>query len=111
MRRRTLRSTRYCSGLARRKTGKATADTRHLIVLEQAHHAARYEGPEAWRHAVSALEDGWFAPLWSALGKTVGTLDIVTTNPERCLRVMLRPADRLKFWRRTPDWTALSGTQ
>lgn len=93
------------------QTGKSAAETRHLVVLEQAHHAARYEGPEAWRHAVSALEDGWFAPLWSALGNTVSTLDIVTTDPERCLRVMLRPADRFKFWRRTPDWPALSCTR
>lgn len=82
---------------------------KHLITLEQAHHAARYEGPDAWMQTVSALEDGWFAPLWAALGNTLTGLDIVATNPEQCLRVTMRPADRMKFWRRTPDWSTLTG--
>lgn len=91
------------------QSGKAVAGSRHLITLDQAHHAARYAGLDAWIHTVAALEDGWFAPLWSALGSAITALDIVATNPEQCLRITLRPADRMKFWRRTPDWPALTG--
>jgi len=91
-------------------SGNAAAGGRHLIMLDQAHHAARYEGPDAWLQTVAALEDAWFAPLWATLGSAVSMLDIVATNPEQCLRLTLRPADRLKFWRRTPDWPALAGT-
>ena len=84
---------------------------RHLVTLEQAHHAARYEGPDSWMQTVSALEDGWFAPLWSELGNSMTALDIVATNPEQCLRVTLRPSDRMKFWRRTPQWSTLTGVR
>jgi hypothetical protein len=58
---------------------------------------------------VAALEDGWFAPLWAAIGAPIEQLHIVATNPEQCLRVTLHAADRLKFWRRTPDWSTLTG--
>lgn len=92
-------------------SGKPTDGTRHLITLDQAHHASRYEGPEAWMQTVAALEDGWFAPLWSALGNVVTTLDIVATNHEQCLRLVLRPANRMKFWKRTPDWSTITGVR
>ena len=88
-----------------------TAAAHHLVILEQAHHAARYEGPDSWMQTVSAMEDGWFAPLWAALGNTLTALDIVATNPEQCLRISLRPSDRMKFWRRTPDWSTLTGVR
>lgn len=90
-------------------SGKIAPGARHLITLDHVHHAARYEGPDSWMQTVSALEDGWFAPLWSALGNTLTMLDIVATNPEQCLRITLRPSDRMKFWRRTPDWSTLTG--
>lgn len=93
------------------QSAKAEAGARHLITLDQAHHAARYQGTEAWMQTVSALEDGWFAPLWSALGSKLDALDIVATNPEQCLRITLRPADRFRFWRRTPDWSTLTGVR
>ena len=89
--------------------GKTAAGACHLITLDQAHHAARYEGPDAWMQTVAALEDGWFAPLWAAIGGPIEELHIVATNPEQCLRVTLHAADRLKFWRRTPDWSTLTG--
>jgi hypothetical protein len=90
-------------------SGKAIDGTRHLITLDQAHHAARYEGPDAWMQTVAALEDGWFAPLWSAIGNPIESLHIVATNPEQCLRITLRGSDRFRFWRRTPDWSTLTG--
>ncbi len=93
------------------QSAKPAAGARHLITLEQALHAARYAGADAWMQTVSALEDGWFAPLWSALGGTLDALDIVATNPEQCLRIMLRPSDRFRFWRRTPDWSSLTGVR
>jgi hypothetical protein len=58
---------------------------------------------------VAALEDGWFAPLWSAIGNPIESLHIVATNPEQCLRITLRGSDRFRFWRRTPDWSTLTG--
>lgn len=85
------------------------ADTQQLIMLEQLHFAARYEGPDAWREGVARLERDWLAPLWQALGSAVTALDLVATNPEQCLRICLRPADKFKFWRRTPSWPALTG--
>jgi hypothetical protein len=60
---------------------------------------------------ISAMEDGWFAPLWAALSNSLTALDIVATNPEQCLRITLRPSDRMKFWRRTPDWSTLTGVR
>jgi hypothetical protein len=47
--------------------------------------------------------------LWAAIGAPIEQLHIVATNPEQCLRVTLHAADRLKFWRRTPDWSTLTG--
>lgn len=93
------------------QTSTSSATARHLVTLEHAHHAARYEGPDAWMQTISALEDGWFAPLWDALGNTLTSLDIVATNPEQCMRITLRPSDRMKFWRRTPDWSTLTGVR
>lgn len=93
-------------------SGKSvTAGARHLIILEHVLHAARYGGPDPWMQSVAALEDGWFAPLWSALGKSIEALDIVATNPDQCMRMVLRPADKMKFWKRTPDWSTLTGVR
>lgn len=92
---------------AQNNTNGATAH--HLVTLEHAHQAARYEGPDSWMQTVSALEDGWFAPLWAALGHALTSLNIVGTNPEQCLRITLSPSDRMKFWRRTPEWSTLTG--
>ncbi|MBX3651388.1 MAG: hypothetical protein KF771_08430 [Burkholderiales bacterium] len=81
---------------------------RHLLMLDRAHLAARYEGPEAWLRTLSTLEERWFAPLYGTLGHLgLDELVIVATGPELCLRCTLRPADKLKFWRRTPAWPAL----
>lgn len=80
---------------------------RHLVMLDQAHAAARYSGPEAWLGAVAALEESWFAPLWQCPGSTLDLIEIVAINPEHCLRLRLRPADRLKFWRGASSWRAL----
>jgi hypothetical protein len=91
------------------QSAATAAGSRHLVTLDQCHHAARYGGPESWIQAIAALEDSWFAPLWSALGGEITALDIVAINPEQCLRITLRPADRLKLWRRTPDWPTLTG--
>ncbi len=93
------------------QSGTGAENARHLVTLEHAHHAARYEGPDLWMQTVSALEDGWFAPLWAALGNSFTSLDIVATNPEQCLRITLRPSDRMKFWRGTPDWSSLTGVR
>ena len=93
------------------RSGTNTAAAHHLVTLEQAHHAARYEGPDPWMQTISAMEDGWFAPLWAALSNSLTALDIVATNPEQCLRITLRPSDRMKFWRRTPDWSTLTGVR
>ena len=99
------------SWLAAQTSGANAANAHHLVTLEHAHHAARYEGPDSWMQTVSAMEGGWFAPLWAALGHTLTTLHVVATNPEQCLRITLRPSDRMKFWRRTPDWSSLTGVR
>lgn len=84
-------------------------DSHHLITLERAHHAARYEGPEGWARTVATLDELWFAPLWAALnGHQLATLDIVMTSPTQCLRCTVRPADRLKFWRSPLRWPAIT---
>jgi len=95
--------------LAAQSASASTATAHHLVTLEHAHQAARYEGPDSWMQTIAAMEDGWFAPLWAALGHTLTALEIVATNPEQCLRITLRPSDRMKFWRRTPDWSSLTG--
>lgn len=82
-------------------------DGRHLITLDRAHLAARYGGADAWFKAANALEERWLAPLWAALDGPLKQLVIVATGPDRCLRCMLRPADRMKFWRRSRPWAAL----
>jgi len=88
---------------------KPDAGSRHLVTLERVHHAARYGGPDAWIKAVSALEEIWFAPLWAALdGRRLKELVIIAGGPEQCLRCTLRPADKLKFWRRPLHWQHLT---
>lgn len=92
--------------------GRPDAGGRHLVTLERAHHAARYGGPEGWVKAVATLEELWFAPLWAALGsRALDELVIVATGPDLCLRCTLRPAAKLKFWRRRLTWAAIAGNQ
>lgn len=84
------------------------AAERHLLILDRAHLAARYDGPEGWLRTLAALDERWFAPLYATLGhRQLEELVIVATGPELCLRCTLRPADKLKFWRRSPPWPAL----
>ncbi len=82
---------------------------RHLITIDRVHHAARYAGPEAWLKALKSMEELWFGPLWRALDGPLQELVIVATGPELCLRCTLRRADKMKFWRRAPDWPDLGG--
>lgn len=82
---------------------------RHLIMLDRVHQAARYGGPEAWVKAVGTLDELWFGPLWAALNGPLHELVIVATGPELCLRCTLHPAERMKFWRRPLNWSALAG--
>jgi len=79
----------------------------HLITLNRMHHSTRYSGPEAWLKTMGLLDESWFAPLWALLGGPLQELVVVATGAEHCLRCTLRPKDRLKFWRRTPNWTGL----
>jgi hypothetical protein len=77
------------------------ASDRHLVILDRAHLALRYDGPEAWLRVLSALDERWFAPLYGTLGhRDLDELVVVATGPGLCLRCTLRPLDRLKFWRR-----------
>jgi len=88
------------------------ASDRHLVILDRAHFALRYEGPEAWLRVLSALDERWLAPLYGTLGhRDLEELVIVATGPSLCLRCTLRPVDRLKFWRRplTLQVTAAQG--
>lgn len=90
---------------------KPEPGSRHLVTIDRVHHAARYGGPDAWIKAVAAIEELWFAPLWAALERRrLGELVIVATGPGQCQRCSLQPADKFKFWRRTPDWAALTRT-
>lgn len=83
--------------------------SRHLLIIDRAHLAARYEGTEAWLRVLAMLEERWFAPLYGTLGhRGLEELVIVATGPDLCLRCTLRPADKLKFWRRPPSWQALA---
>lgn len=84
--------------------------SRHLITLDRVHHAARYGSIDAWLRAIEALDELWFGPLWGALGTTLQELVIVATGPDLCLRSTLRPADKMKFWKRTPRWATLTGS-
>lgn len=86
---------------------RPAAGSRNLITLNRVHHADRYGGPDAWLKSMKALEESWFGPLWAALAGPLKELVIVATNDEVCLRCTLRPADRMKFWRRTQNWDAL----
>ncbi len=88
---------------------RPAADGRHLIMLDRAHQATRYGGPEAWLKAVRNLEELWFGPLWGALEGPLQELVLVATGPGLCLRCTLRPVDRLKFWKRAWPWTAIAG--
>ena len=82
-------------------------DAQHLMTLDRAHHASRYEGPEAWLKAINHLEELWFGPLWGALDGPLQELVIVATGPEGCLRCTLRRADKMKIWRRPLTWTTV----
>lgn len=76
-------------------------DDQHLVILDRAHLGLRYEGADAWLRALTALDERWFSPLYGTLGhRNLDELVIVATGPGLCLRCTLRPADRLKFWRR-----------
>lgn len=93
-----------------RKPDTGNPGGRHLITLDRAHLAARYGGPDDWVKAVAMLDELWFAPLWAALdGRALAELAVVVTGPALCLRCTLRPADRLKFWKRTLSWPLIAG--
>jgi hypothetical protein len=106
-----LQSGAECAGTPR--SAAAWLDTgagraaggRHLVLLEDAHLAARYGGEQAWIEALARLESNWFAPLWAGLGRDVAAIDLVVPGEAQCLRVHATAAHRLRFWRRA-RWPA-----
>lgn len=87
------------------RCAQAPAQAQHLIQIDEAHLAARYGGPEAWLGALERLERDWFAPLWARLGRGIDSIDLVLPGDAQCLRVLVTPAHRLRFWRRD-TWPA-----
>lgn len=83
-------------------------DSRHLIVLDTLHQAARYGTAAQWSAAADRLDELWFGPLTASLGGRLDQLQIAITSPAGNLHCTVRASTRWRFWRRTQSWQALT---
>lgn len=86
---------------------RSDPDSRHLIVLDALHQAARYDTAAQWSATADRLDELWFGPLAAALGRQLDQLQIAITTPAGNLHGTARPGMRWRFWRRTQTWQAL----
>ena len=77
-------------------------DSHHLVVLEDLLGPVQYQDDDAYRTALLALEERWFAPLRQALtsGK-ISPLRLEASTAYGALRWESRRSDQWKLWRRT----------
>lgn len=87
----------------------AAPETEHLVVLEALLGSVQYENAEAYRQAMSALENQWFAPLRAALATgRLKTLRLVAPTAYATLTWESRRSAQWKFWRRPQTLAALA---
>lgn len=98
-----LASTRECLPLpsSAAECLSAIPQGEQLAVLDQLREPARRGDGAAWREAVEALDEAWFAPLAAALrDKRLPLLEIHAPSAPRSRHVSAEATDFWKFWRR-----------
>lgn len=88
----------------------AAAETSHLIVLDDAASAVRYEDGGTYHSALGELEGRWFAPLRAALASgKLSRLRIEASTAYAVLDWESSRRDQWKLWRRARPLAALAG--
>lgn len=75
-------------------------ESTQLIVLDDLLAPVLYEDSQGWRQALEGVEESWFAPLRSALGRQVKAVTLLAPTVYGVLAWEIKSADRWKFWRR-----------
>jgi hypothetical protein len=79
-----------------------------LVVLDGLLRPAQQLDLDAWRAGLEALERDWFAPLAEALRRgRLQTLRLTAPGDRGTLELVVRAADRWKFWRQPQSFAAL----
>ena len=79
----------------------AAPDTQQLVILDDLQGPVQYEDGAAYRKAIAALEQRWFAPLQKALAAgQFKQLRIVATTAYATLNWESTRLDQWKFWQR-----------
>lgn len=86
----------------------ATTGSTQLVVIDDLLAPVLYEDSHAWHDAMARLEDSWFAPLRSALGRQIKTLRLVAPTVYGELTWELGASDRWKIWRRPRSVSVLA---
>jgi hypothetical protein len=92
----------------RRPEPAAALEGDTLVVLDSLLRPARQLDLDAWRTGLEALERDWFAPLAEALRRgRLQTLRLTAPGDRGTLELVVRAADRWKFWRKPQSFAAL----
>ncbi|WP_303785480.1 hypothetical protein [Azovibrio restrictus] len=70
-----------------------------LVLLENLVAPTLIEDGDAWKTSLEQMERDWFAPLSSALGHGIDSLELVCPTAFGVLRWQGRSQDRWKFWK------------
>ncbi|MBS1191978.1 MAG: hypothetical protein H6R10_3770 [Rhodocyclaceae bacterium] len=87
---------------------RTAAGSAQLVVLNDLLAPVIYEDSRGWRTALERLEEHWFAPLRSNLGRRVTGATLITPTIYGLLTWTLKSADRWKIWRRPMSLAALA---
>ncbi len=83
-------------------------DEAPFVVLDQMLPPVLYEDSEGWRQAATELDQHWFVPLRSALGRRVKRLTLIAPTIYGCLEWQFTGAERWKFWRKERPLAAIA---
>lgn len=72
---------------------------RPLVLLENLMAPTLIEDGDAWKTTLEQMERDWFAPLSSALGHGIDSLELISPTAFGVLHWQCRSQDRWKFWR------------
>lgn len=87
---------------------QASPNSRHLVVLDQLQGPVVYEDSRGWQEAMIQLEANWFAPIKTAMGRSISTLTLIAPTIYGHLTWEVKGNARWQFWRRPQSIAALA---
>lgn len=77
-----------------------------LVILDHPRHALACSDGDAWRSALTAIDDEWLAPSLDALRSgRCETLEVIGLSQDNSVHIEVTRGDTWRFWRATRPWT------